>query len=191
MAKIEVDEATYNALNHISTTVENIMKNPKTRTPFMQITKAANPNLAIPEVDAAAPAVAAIQQINKKLDDFVAAQAEKEAKAAEQRALDTFQAKWDAQAEELRRAGWRQNGIDAIKSFAEANHISDLAIAAKAYEYDNPMPQPERSGAAGWNLFMPKEAEDNYIEELMKSGGDNEALLDQEIRKTLADVRAA
>lgn len=191
MAKVEIEEADLLNYQHISGVVDTIMKDPAARTAFLQTAKKANPKLAIPEVDAAAPVIAAMQGINKKMDDFIAAQAAKEAEAKQQQQIAAFQNKWASQEQQLRQRGWMPNGIEQVKQFAENNGIADLTIAADAFERRNPQPDPARSAAAGWNLFsgtQPKE--DTFVSDMMPFKGDNDAILEREIAATLQEIRS-
>ena len=189
MATKEIEEADLLNLQHISSVVDQVMKTPETRGAFLQLAKKAVPRLAIPEVDAAAPFVGAIQGINKKIDDFIAAQAEKDQKAQEAAALRSFQTAWERDEADLRREGWRDAGIVQVKKFAEDNAIANLRIAADAFERRNPQPGPVDS-RIGWNLFTGPEAEDTFIKDQMAGRGEDDARLDAEIRATLAEVRS-
>lgn len=190
MAKAEIEESDLLNLQHISGVVDQVMKAPETRAQFLRLAKAANPKLSIPEVDAAAPVIGAVNSLNKKFDDFVTAQAEKERKAIEEGQINTLRNAWAADEAQLRSEGWRAQGIEQVRKFAEDNGISNLRIAADAFERRNPQPDPAQSRAAGWSLFAGPEAEDTFIKDMMDSAGNNESRLDAEIRQTLADVRS-
>jgi hypothetical protein len=193
MARVEVEEADLLSLQHIHGTVDMIMKNPETRRTFLQAAKKANPKLTIPEVDAAAPVLEEVRGIESKLEKFLEAQAERDRKAAEDASIRAFQNKWAEQEAQLRAVGWRANGIEAVKKFAEDNGIADLSIAADAFERRNPQPEPAQSSGAGWNLFGGGNAdkEDTFVSDMMKSNGNDEGRLDREIRDALADIRSA
>ena len=189
MASREIEESDLLSLQHISSVVDAVMKQPATRAQFLRLAKTAKPELSIPEVDAAAPVIGAVNGLNKKMDDFIAAQAEKERKAEEQSHINALQSRWASAEENLRRAGWRQQGIDQVRQFAEANGIADLTIAADAFERRNPQPGPADS-RVGWNLFTGPEAEDTYVQDQMNAQGESDSRLDKEIRDTLAEIRA-
>lgn len=189
MATREIEEADLLNLQHIGNVVDQVMRTPETRGHFLQLAKKAMPRLAIPEVDAAAPVIGAVQGINKKIDDFIAAQAEKDRKASEDAALKSFQGAWDRDEADLRREGWRDAGITQVKKFAEDNAIANLRIAADAFERRNPQPGPVDS-RIGWNLFTGPEAEDTFIKDQMNAQGNDDNRLDAEIRATLAEVRS-
>ena len=189
MAVREIEEADLLNLQHISGVVDAVMKSPATRTNFLRLAKQAKPDLSIPEVDAAAPVIGAVQQIQKTVNDFIAAQAEKDQKAQEDAALRNFQSAWDRDEADLRREGWRDAGITQVKKFAEDNAIANLQIAADAFERRNPQPGPVDS-RIGWNLFTGPEAEDTFIKDQMNAQGNDDNRLDAEIRATLSEVRS-
>lgn len=190
MAKAEIEESDLLNLQHISGVVDQVMKTPETRQAFLQLAKRANPKLPIPEVDAAAPVIAAVNGIREDLNKFRTEQAEKERLAQEQAAIAALNNKWASAEEQMRRAGWRQAGIDQVKQFAEQNGIADLGIAADAFERRNPQPAPADSRAAGWNVFAQDTQEDTYIKDQMAAMGESDARLDKEIRDTLAEIRS-
>ena len=192
MATVEIEEADLLNYRHIHGMVDTIMKQPELRKTFLETAKKANPRLAIPEVDAAAPVLAAVGGIEKRLTDFLAAQTERERKADEDGRIRAFQSRWADQEQALLRGGWQAKGIEGVKKFAEENGISDLGIAADAFERRNPQPDPAQSSGAGWGALFggntPSEG-DTFVSDMMKSSGENEARLDREINATLADIR--
>ncbi len=207
MAKVEIEEADLLNMRHIAGVTDAIMKIPAARQQYLQLAKAANPNLSIPEVDAAAPVIAALQTSNKKMDefieaqrqseierqkkfdDFMAQQAEDKRLAEEQKTVAAFQQTWEQQKAELRKQGWRQSGIDQVTAFAEANNIADLSIAADAFERRNPQPGPVES-RPGWNLFTNPTQEDTFVKDQMNAQGNDDSRLDREIAETLAEIRS-
>lgn len=193
MARVEIEESDLLNLQHIHGMVDTIMKQPELRRTFLQTAKKANPKLTIPEVDAAAPVLEEVRGIESKLEKFLEAQAERDRKAEENARIVAFQNKWAEQEAGLRASGWRANGIEAVKKFAEDNGIADLSIAADAFERRNPQPEPAQSSGAGWSLFGggSSDKEDTFVADMMKSSGNDEGRLDREIRDALADVRSA
>lgn len=207
MAKVEIEETDLLNMRHVAGVVEQVMNVPEARSQFLRLAKQTNPKLSIPEVDAAAPLVAAIGASNKKMDEFIesqkaseverqkqfdefmAAQAEEKRLADEARQLAGFQQTWEQQEAKLRREGWRQSGLEQVKKFAEDNAIANLEIAADAFERRNPQPGPVQS-RPGWNLFTGPQAEDTFVQDQMKAQGADESRLDREIAATLAEIRA-
>jgi hypothetical protein len=194
MARVEIEEADLLNYRHIHGMVDTIMRQPELRKTFLETAKKANPRLAIPEVDAAAPVLAAVGGIQKRLTDFLAAQTERERKAEEDGRIRAFQSRWADQEQALLRGGWQAKGIEGVKKFAEENGISDLGIAADAFERRNPQPDPARSSGGGWgNLFGggAVSTEDTFVKDMMNASGQDEGRLDREINATLADIRGA
>ena len=207
MAKVEIEESALLNLQHIHNVVGSVMSDAETRRQFLQLAKARNPKLSIPEVDAAAPVIAQVQGISTKMDEFIAAQAtaeaarqqavadlraEREAEklaAAEEKRVAAFQKTWADQEADLRKQGWRDNGLTLVKQFAETHGIADLTIAADAFERRNPQPGPVES-RPGWNLFQGPREEDTFVKDQMAQQGNDESRLDREIAATLAEVRA-
>lgn len=207
MAKVEIEESDLLNMRHVAGVVEQVMAVPEARSQFLRLAKAANPRLSIPEVDAAAPVVAAVQASHKKMDEFMAAQnvAEAarqkkfdefmEAQAAERaqneddKRISAFQQTWADQEAELRREGWRQSGLEQVRQFAETNGIANLKIAADAFERRNPQPGPVES-RPGWNLFTGPTEEDTFVKDQMQAQGNDDSRLDREIAATLAEIRA-
>ncbi len=207
MAKVEVEEADLLNLRHIAGVTDAIMKVPAARSQYLNLAKQANPNLSIPEVDAAAPMLAALSGHNQKMDAFMEAQ--KAADAARQTKMDeflatqaeakrlddeakqiaTFNQTWDQQETKLRREGWREAGLKQVREFAELNGIASLEIAADAFERRNPQPGPVES-RPGWNLFTGPAQEDTFVKDQMQAQGNDDTRLDREIAETLAEIRA-
>lgn len=191
MARVEVDEADLRALQGVNNVVNQMMGNPDARKLVLQARKTADPKVVIPELDAAAPVNAEIGELKTmfgKLNDRLDAEA---AQREQDGKISAFQRKWNDQKDALRQAGWRAAGVEAVEKFAEENGILDLSIAADAWEKRNPPapPSPTRNGFGG--LFGEKiDEKDTYIEDLMKTGGDDDARVDREIAATLADIRA-
>lgn len=207
MARVEIEEADLLNLRHVASVTDTIMGDPESRRQFLQLAKARNPKLSIPEVDAAAPMLAQVKGISdkfdkfateaaerdtarqQKMDEFLAAQEAARLQAEEDKRIASFQQTWTQQEDTLRKQGWRQSGLDQVKAFAETNGIADLTIAADAFERRNPQPGPVES-RPGWNLFTGPQEEDTFVPDQMKAQGNDDARLDREIAATLAEVRA-
>lgn len=191
MALREVEEADYNAARGVVTVVDQIMKNPEARKLILQARKIADPNVSIPEIDATTPVNASLTEVKGELASLRADLAERDRKATEEKTLRQFEEKWNGQAAVLRAKGWREAGIDQVKTFAEENGIADLSIAADAWEARNPAPAPSTSGGGLFGMFGGQaDDKDTFIEDMMKAGGNDDARLDREIAATLADVRS-
>ena len=190
MARIEVDEADFAASAGITRVVQQIMAHPEARKMLMKARKTVDPSVAIPELDAAEPVNAAVDELRKELSAWREETAAEKQKAAEESAIRSFQQKWATQEAELRARGWRRDGIDLVKKFAEDNGITDLTIAADAWEKRNPPADPVVSGNGMWGFMGEPDKEDTFVADMMKAGGNDDRRLDQEIRAAIADARA-
>lgn len=193
MADRTIDEAEYAALHGVNAVVSEIMKVPAARQMLLKARKTANPSAVIPEIDAAAPVIAsvdgALEEIRKLRDDL----AERDRKADEDRRIAQFTSRWEDQKAQLRRDGWRSTGIDGVVKYAEEHGISDLTIAADSYSVRHPEPTVSTSGTGAWNMFnsaAPDQA-DTFVEDMMKSGGNDERRLDREIADIIRQARTA
>jgi hypothetical protein len=124
-----------------------------------------------------------------KMDEFLAAQEAAKVQAEDDKRIGAFQKTWEDQKADLRKQGWRQSGLDQVVAFAETHGISDLTIAADAFERRNPQPGPVES-RPGWNLFTGPTEEDTFVKDQMTAMGNDDSRLDKEIAATLAEIRA-
>jgi len=191
MARVEIDEADLLQLQHVSGITHAVMQNPTLRQDFLRMAKTVKPDLSIPEVDAAAPVMNALDEVRKEFREYREEQTRREREAEETRRIQSFQNRWAEQEAQLRQSGWRAAGVEAVKKFAEENGIADLGIAADAYQLRNPQPEPASQSGAGWSLFGDQgSSEDTYVKDMMQSEGADEGRLDREIREALNSVRS-
>ena len=191
MADRTIDEAEYAALAGVNAVVTEIMRVPAARQMLLRARKTANPDIPIPEIDAAAPVITridgAMDEIRKLREDL----AERDRKADEERRVAAFAGKWDEQKAQLRRDGWRLSGIDGVVKYAEEHGIADLTIAADSYAVRHPEPTVMASGNGAWNMFNTTgpDQTDTFVEDMMKSGGNDERRLDREIADIIRQAR--
>lgn len=196
MAERTLDEAEYNALQSVHGVVAQILKNPAGRKLLLQARKAVDPNVSIPEIDAAEPINTAVADVKGDIAALRAELATDRQQRADEARVAAFAGKWADQEAGLRAQGWRNDGITAIRKFAEENAISDLSIAADAWEKRNPAPDISTGGAGAWNMFNggaggAGDKEDTFVEDMMKAAGNDERRLDKEIAETIAAARQA
>ena len=194
MADRLIDESELNALNVVHGRVKQLLAHPEARKLFLKGVKTVDPNFAIPELDAAVPVEAAVSDVRGEIAALRADLAERDRKAVEDAQIRAFQNKWADQEASLRGQGWRTEGIAAVRNFAEENGIHDLSIAADAWEKRNPAPDLAPAGNGMWGIFGDAAggpADDTFIADMMKSGGNDDRRLDQEIRAAIADTRSA
>ena len=151
MARVEIDEAELATHRGLTAALNGMLANPKSRSLVLQARKIADPNAHVPEVDAAAPIIGEMQRIREEMAAERKARKEEAEKAAEERAIATAQATLDKQEAQLRTAGWRDDGIAAVRKHAEERGIFDLEVAAAHFEKLNPPPEPVTpNGFGSW-----------------------------------------
>jgi hypothetical protein len=204
----EVSEEEFLATQNVVRAVNGMLANPQARKILLQARKIADPNVPIPEIDAAAPIEAGLSAIRQEIaaerqaraeeqkaerEALAALKAEREAEkeaAKQERLIAKFKADWEAQKSALRAAGWRDEGIAEIERHAEAKGIADLEIAAAHWEKLHPPPEvAQSSGAGSWGFMEGIPDDDKFIKAMIESHGDDERALDAEIAASLRDFR--
>jgi hypothetical protein len=144
MALIEVDEgelrklaAERDSYKPSKMLLDKLGSNPKTRTEILRLMKEANPDLVIPEIDAAKPVldelgrtreqVAALQ---KRLDDD-AAEREKQSR------ISDVDKRIEEGRSRLRKAGFFDDSIKAVEDLMQKRGLTDYEAAAALYEKEN------------------------------------------------------
>lgn len=193
MPKVEIEEADLLAQQRIFEAVKKIAANPQARELMAKAQKIVDPTIVtatdyqdelrneIKERDKR------IDELNKKFDDD---KAEREANAKKA----AFMSEWEAQKQAVRER-WPDingEGMSAIEKLAEEKGIPNFEAAAALFRTLNPPATPAASdGPVHWNLFDAPEQDGmkDYIDKLMKSGGDDAAAESAMVRDTLAEVR--
>ena len=190
MAFIDVDESELASLRTVDGILKGMLANPASRKLVLQARKIQDPNAAIPEIDAAVPVRAEMEEIRKMLADREAKDAAREAALVERDRVASFEKSWNKQKSTLRSQGWQTEGIERVESFAQERGLPDLEAAAALYEKQNPPPPPvQPSGSGSWGFFDKPEDDGKFVQALVNSKGDNEAALNAEINAALAEVR--
>lgn len=192
---VEIDETQLGSLNTIAKITQGLLNNPKTRKAYLSAVKEAHPNIAIPEIDAAAPIEQHMSGIEKKMTDFmIKMEADREAERTERVKRGV-----DRQVDEgrllMRKRGYTDEGIKAVEDMMSAEGIGDYNNALKIYEHDHPLPSVGRPGRTNIFEFIdesakPAEKQAEYIKDLMATRGDDENVLNRQISTVLNEVRA-
>jgi hypothetical protein len=168
-----------------------MLANPSARKMLLQARKLSDPSVVIPEIDAAAPVNATLDEIKKQLAEDKAERAAERAAAEQQRQVDKFTQGWERQKSLLRSQNWSDEGIAAVEQHAHDRGIPDLEIAAAHFEKLHPPSEPVTSSSTGSWGFMENNAEDDtFVKAMIESQGNDEAALDREIAASLKDYRA-
>ncbi len=190
---IEIDENTLVAQGAILKLFDEMQKNPKTRGATLRAIKELRPDISIPELDAAAPLQAQLEEIKTAQREFLDSIKAEKAAAAEAAATEKLISGWNAQKNSLLEEGYFPDGVEKIEAFARENGIPNLAAAAALYEKRNPpsLSSP-RSG-----LFTPGAEDDaaKYVNHLMQGRGQPGGRIDEgavmnEAMKVLTDIRS-
>jgi hypothetical protein len=187
----EIDETRLGSLNAIAQIADSLLKNPKTRKKYLEAVKEARPDLPIPEIDAAAPVHEEVNSIREEFTKELKALREERESEKKDRLLASIRSQYDKGKQDLVDLGYTPEGIADLEKFMETNGLTDVALARKAYEFDNPRPAPARPSRN--NFFDAQEARaagtDDYIKKLFDTGGQDESVLDAQISTVLQEAR--
>jgi hypothetical protein len=192
MALVQIEEAELLQQKGVIDTLNKMLGNPAARRKVLEARKITDPQVSIPELDAAEPLNGALDEIRKSLAADKAERAAEKAEAAQQRQLDEFNAKLDRQRATLRAHGWTDEGLDQVMQHAQERAIPDLEVAAAHYEKLHPPAEPvSPNGSGSWGFFDQPPEEDTFLKSMIETQGNSEAALDREIQKALAETRGA
>ena len=192
MALVQIDEAELLAHRSVVASVNGMLANKDSRALLLQSQKLANPNAIIPELDAQAPLQAEIAEMRAWRKEQESLAAADRAERAQEAQIAKFEKGWEQQKSSLRAEGWRDEGIAAIEAHAQKIGVADLSIAAAHWEKLNPPAEPAQpNGSGSWGFFDNQSGNDDFVEKMIASRGEDEAALNAEIRATLADVRGS
>lgn len=189
MAQVQIDEA--ELLNHrtVTAAVNEILANPKSRRMLLEARKTANPNVVIPEIDAATPVQDELAKLRAEMAADRAERAREAAERAEAQRTAEFTRQWESQRRALSQQGWRDEGIAEVEKHARERGIPDLEVAAAHFEKLHPPPEPVIGGSASWGFFDAPPADDTFVKNMIESRGENESALNAEINAVLKDIR--
>jgi len=189
MALIEVDEGEWAAHRRVTDAMTKLLNNPATRRKVLEAQKILDPNMPIPELDAAEPLRNEISEVSRKFDELQAQLAAERAEREKQERLAKLQQTWDRGAAKLRAQGYTDEGLQQVEKFMEEKGIADHEIAAAAFERLHPPSEPVKSvGANRFDLFEPENRGGEEMQKLFANPDDPMAL-DSIINNTLRAVR--
>lgn len=192
MAKIEVDEEELRQLHGMRGAIQTVWANPKARLLVQQAQKLVDPKAKTPDLDQDELARAPVDEVRKEFRDYVAkTEAEKDEAKKNKTIADMQRLEADGIAQ-LRRAGWMDEGIKAVKAKMDEKGLLDPLDAAKLLDASQ-MPQaPVTPGGVGaWNFTeVPAEGAD-FIKKLIETKGNNDMVIDNEVRNVLNETRGS
>lgn len=192
----EIDAAELANLRQLQSVFTTMLNHPEAREMVLRAQKKVNPNVAIPEIDAADQVAAPLKEKLTKTDEALAEiqkqLAEDRASRESERKLADFKAAWDAQKSRLRNNGYLDGAIENIEKIAHEKGIADLEIAAAVYDKQQPPASPvQPTGFGSWNFFEEQEGpnQDEFLKSLMNTRGEAEGTLHKQINSVLREAR--
>lgn len=186
---VEIDETRLGNLQTVATIADALLKNPKTRKQYLSAVKEAYPQIPIPEIDAAAPVLSQVSDLEKKMDAFI----ETVKKERDEDKTDRARRGIDRKVEEgralLRSRMYTEEGIQKIEEMMATEGIADYNNAIKIHEFDNPPPAIGRPSRGNMFDIQEQKTGDDYIKKLFETGGKDESVVDAHISTVLSEAR--
>ncbi len=195
MAKtVEVDEAEYNQMVALRGVASKIVANPAARRQLEQAHKLVDPNAATPLLDQEAAQLAPVKEMEKTLNERIA-KFEKEREDEKREAtLAGIAQRQSAGLAQLRKQGYTDEGVAAVQKLMEDKGLLDVDDAVAIFERANPpqMPSTPQGGMTGtsWGFITNNDESDKDIQALIASRGDNEAVTDRMVQRSLQESRS-
>jgi hypothetical protein len=178
----EVSQDQLEAMQRTVRSVAQILKDPKRRVKLLELQKEAEPEAIIPELEIQKPVNEALQNVTKKIDDFIDAQRQDREKRDTEARLAEFTQKYEQGRAFLASHGYLPELIQKIEKFMEERGIANHEDALPAYERLYPPPAPIKS--SGLSNFLNKakgDDTDELTKQLIASRGDDNFVLDRMI----------
>ncbi len=195
MPKIELDEEEVRRLAGLEKTVSTLWANPKARLLIQQAQKLVDPNAKTPDLDQQAQVMAPVEEVRKEFREYIAKTEAKEAEAEKTRTLNQIKQRHDEGIAVLRREHkYTDEGIKAVEALMEEKGILDPLDAAAVFERMHPPQTPVASsgGTGAWNFTDVQTGDgDVYAKKLFDSKGQLDAIVEQEARVSIQEVRGA
>lgn len=189
MALVEIDETELAAHRQVTATMNKLLNNPKTRRQILEAQKALNPELVIPELEAAAAVQGDVSKLSEQLAALQKSMEDDKAEREQQARLSELQSKWDQGRAKLRAQGYTDEGLATVEKFMEEHGVADHVLAAAAHEKLYPPVEPVKSiGGNRFDLFEPENRTGEHMKALFENP-DNPMALDSIINDTLRQVR--
>lgn len=147
--------------------LDKIGKNPKARQQYLKLWKEVQPDIVIPELDAATPHLERLDGFEKKFDAFVKTLEDEKTESQKKQTLEQIDAQIAKGRKKLKEQGWLDEGIASVEKLMQDRSISDYDAAAALWEKENPKDEPiipSNFGESQWNLLS-----DNQSDEGIKS----------------------
>ena len=185
---VELTDDQYASFQKAMAFLQEASTNPQTRRQFEKVAKVLHPSIETTEDIAEAyaePVRAELKETQSKIDAFLTAQAERDAKAIES-AADRDR---DEAFGRLKAEGYTEDGLERIKSLMVDRKIADPEAAAALFDRQNPKPMEPMGGSwepDHWNIR--ENAVERDVTKLFESP---DKWADQEVYNVLNEMRAA
>ena len=191
---VEIDETQLASLQNTAKIVQGMLKNPKTRLKVLEAYKENNPDAPVPEIDAAAPIMDRVGNLEKTVIDFIKQEREDREKERTETRLQEIRAQAAAGRQMLTERGYTAEGIQKIEEFRDQKGLVDYNDAIRLWEIDNPPPAVAEPGW-GMNLFdimhSDPAVENDFNKRLHESLGQDDAAVDRMARQAIQEIRGA
>jgi hypothetical protein len=186
---IEVDEGEWAAHRRVTEAMQKLLNNPTTRRKVLEAQKILDPNLAIPELDAAEPLRSEMNDVRSTVDELKQMLADQKAEREQEARMAKLNKTWEAGQSKLRTNGYTDEGLAEVEKFMELHGVADHEVAAAAFERMHPPAEPVK--AVGGNRFDLFEPDTRSSEEMQKlfADPDDPMVLNSLINNTLRQVR--
>jgi hypothetical protein len=190
----EVDETRLGSLTTIAQIADGLLKNPKARRKYLEAVKETYPNMAIPEIDAAAPVLDVVTQVKADVTAELQKFREEWDKDRDAALVGGIKSKYEAErANLISKHNYTPEGADALVKMMEEKGLTNFDDARKIFEFDNPRPPPGRPTRGNmFDMVEQRASGDDFIKQLFAAGKDSsahESLIDNKIGSVLAEAR--
>lgn len=184
----DIDETELVNLRNVTAAVQKMLANPSARAKLLAAQKEVNPNAVIPEIDSAKPVYEALDGVKGELKALKEQREADIAEAKKEKAIADLTAKWETGRTAARRAGYTEDGLNALEAFMETNGVADHKIAMPAFERINPPQAPiDAMGVQKFDVFGGIKNDGDDVKLLLE--GNEQAFLNKRIKDTLSGVR--
>lgn len=197
MPKVEIEEDELQRLNRVQNTLRTIVGNPKAKVLLEQAHKLVDPQAVTPELDRINEIKEPVSAVEKKLDEFIAAQKTEREEREKKEKLDALSQKYEQQKQQLLSGAltgerWTDEGVKKLEAFMQERGIIDFDIAVPAFERLHPPPPPATPSSTRWDFTEVGTGDaDKDIKALLESRGNNEILTDKMAHDALREHREA
>ena len=192
MAVVEISEEEYARHKRVLDAVTKMAKHPKAAKLLEAANKELDPNAATPLADADAKLKEPVSALEKKIDEFIASQAENATKADKAAKEAALKEKWESGRAALKADRWNDEGIKALEDFMEKHGIVDHQIGLAAFEKINPPPAPAmpvNTGSWDWGQGENPDKTVASLVETIGGRGNPDPIVDKMAFNALSEFR--